>query len=461
MIDPNWQPNWHHFEIAEHLEKVERGEIDRLMIFMPPRHGKSQLASVLFPAWCMGRSPNMKIIASSYAAELAQDFGYQVRNTINETQYQSLFQTKLKEDSQAKGNWRTDEGGHYLAVGAGGGITGRGADLLIIDDPVKNRDEANSSVYRDKIYRWYTSTAYTRLHAGGRIVVIQTRWHDDDLSGRLLRENPGEWTVLNLPALANTDEQYRKTGEALWPAMYPKEALLRIKQNIGEDWEPLYQQDPIGLQGGSFKKEWIKRYEELPKLLNVRIIIDLASSEDQRAAENAILVIGQSLDRKRYILESWGDWGDENRRFTPDELVEKCYEFGDKWSKEYGQMKMHPESVGYQSTLKYDFQRKARQRSQEGKRVFTLEELKTPTNKSKDDKIEALAGPLSHGMIFFPHGGTSELENQLLRFPKGERVDRLDTLAMDLDIERRPSNVRAQMPRTTYDPNTGRVLAVR
>jgi hypothetical protein len=445
--------------IAEHLEKVERGEIDRLMIFMPPRHGKSELASVLFPAWYIGRNPGKQIIASSYSSELAQDFGYQVRNLISDQQYKGVFKCSLRADSQAKGNWRTEQGGQYVAVGVGGPITGRGADLLLIDDPIKNREEADSTVYRDKIMRWYTSTAYTRLHKGGSVVVIQTRWHDDDLSGRLLKENKGEWTVLNLPALAMEDEDHRSVGDPLWEEKYDKEALLRIKDNIGPDWSPLYQQEPIDVTDSEFRKEWIRRYDSPPDRLRVRVICDLASSEDKRSDENAICVVGQSADQRRYVLASWGDWEDEGRRFNPDEVIDKIYQMADDWAHIDPMLKIYVETVSYQRTLVYGLKEHARRRRSQGQKIYQVEELKTPTNKSKDDKIRGLIPYLSNNMIFLPHGGTAILEQQMLRFPKGQRVDRLDTLAMDLDLDRKPvrhgtRNLRPQQ----YDPQTGRVL---
>lgn len=447
---PYYKANWHHRVIADHLEKVETGEIDRLMIFMPPRHGKSELASVLFPSWYLGRNPDAKVIASSYSSELAQDFGYQVRNHIKDYAYQAVFNTNLKEDSQAKNNWRTEQGGHYMAVGAGGAITGRGADLLIIDDPVKNREEADSSTYRDKIYRWYTSTAYTRLHTGGRIVVIQTRWHDDDLSGRLLKENPGEWTVLCFPAIAVEEEEFRDVGEALWPEKYDLGALNRIKDNVSEDWSPLYQQSPIDLSNAEFKREWINRYETLPQLLKVRIIVDLASSEDKRSDENAILVIGEARDRKRYIIKSWGDWESEGRRFNPQEVIEKIYSLADQHYTLDNTLSINIETVSYQKTLQYWIKQHAQQRRHKGERIYRIEEIKTPTTKSKDDKIRALIPFLSNNMVFFPYGGTEELENQMMRFPKGQRVDRLDTLAMDLDLEKKPAPNNVRLPQPVY-----------
>ena len=197
--------------IAEKLEAVERGEIDRLMINMPPRHGKSELASRRFPAWFLGRHPNKSVIAASYNSDLAADFGRQVRNIVAAREYANLFETKLAEDSRAANRWNTDAGGSYVAAGVGTAITGGGADILLIDDPVKDREEADSEIQRQKVWDWYTSTAYTRLAPGGRIIVIQTRWHEDDLSGRLLVEQAkggDKWEILELPAI---------TSDGRWP----------------------------------------------------------------------------------------------------------------------------------------------------------------------------------------------------------------------------------------------------
>jgi hypothetical protein len=197
--NPEYQAAQHHRRIADKLEAVERGEIKRLMILMPPRHGKSELASRRFPAFYIGRNPGKQIIAASYNSDLANDFGREVRNIVAGPEFGALFQTSLAPDSSAANRWHTGHGGMYVAAGVGTAITGRGADVLLIDDPFKDREEADSELRRQRVWDWYTSTAYTRLMPGGAIVVINTRWHDDDLSGKLLAEadNGGDqWEVL-------------------------------------------------------------------------------------------------------------------------------------------------------------------------------------------------------------------------------------------------------------------------
>ena len=458
IMNPTYQPSWHHFEIAEKLEAVANGEIDRLMLFLPPRHGKSELASVMFPAWLMGRDPTKKIIAASYSAELAQDFGYRVRNIINDQQYEAIFDTKLRDDSKAKNNWRTEQDGQYVAVGVGGPITGRGADILLLDDVVKNREEADSSTYQEKILRWYTSTAYTRLHKGGAVVLIMTRWSDGDLAGKLLAQNPDEWTVVNFPAIATKDERYRKTGEPLWPERYDIDSLLRIKNNIGPDWAPLYQQEPFDLQDAEFKRGWIKYWGEgqkaLPKVLRVRIIVDLASSSDTRSDENAILVVAEDATRTRYVLESWGDWLTENRRCNPEEIIERIYYYADTYSDIDPHLTINVETVSYQRTLMFWLKEYGRKRA--GK-VYRVNEIKTPTTKTKEDKIRGLIPFFSNDMIYFPQRKAEELIQQIMRFPKGDRVDRLDTLAMDLELEQRPTR-KIKVPSLKFDPTSGRVI---
>lgn len=240
ILDKNYKPNWHHEQIASALEKVESGEIKRLLIQMPPRHGKSQLASINFPAWYLGRNPNKEIITASYSSDLAIDFGSKTRDVVNDEIYKDIFETRLKQDEQNKAKWRTNDKGSYTSVGVGGPLTGRGANILIIDDPLKNREEAESETMRKKVWDWYTSTAYTRLEKNGAIIVIMTRWHLDDLAGRLLdyEQHGGEhWEVISFPAIAEDDERFRKKGEALWESKYDLNALLNIKQNIGAyDW---------------------------------------------------------------------------------------------------------------------------------------------------------------------------------------------------------------------------------
>ena len=259
--NPAYQRAQHHAQIAAKLEAVERGEIDRLMIFMPPRHGKSELASKRFPAWCLGRDPKRQIIAASYNSDLANDFGRNVRNIVAEPEFRQVFPTvTLAADSQAANRMNTNHGGAYVAAGVGTAVTGRGAHIALIDDPFKDREEADSERRRELVWDWYRSTLYTRLMPGGAIVLIQTRWHEDDLAGRLLDQDAGQWEVLELPAI---DDQ----GAALWPDWYPVETLERIKATVGpREWSALYQQRPQPDEGTFFRREWFNEWKQLPYL---------------------------------------------------------------------------------------------------------------------------------------------------------------------------------------------------
>lgn len=250
----------HHKLICDKLEAVERGENDRLMIFMPPRHGKSELASKRFPAWCLGRDPARQIIAASYNSELAADFGRNVRNIVAEPEFGEVFPgVTLAQDSHAAARLNTNHGGAYVAAGVGTAVTGRGAHIALIDDPFKDREEADSERRRDLVWDWYRSTLFTRLMPGGAIVLIQTRWHEDDLAGRLLASE-SDWDVLELPALDND-------GKALWPEWYDEAALARIKATIGpREWSALYQQRPQPDEGTFFQRGWFKEWEKLPQL---------------------------------------------------------------------------------------------------------------------------------------------------------------------------------------------------
>ena len=220
-FNPDYQAGWVHKDICQRLEEFSKDVTEkkspRLMLFMPPRHGKSTLASVAFPAWHLGRNPQHEFISCSYSGSLAMAFSRKVRGLLREDGFKSAFKTRLDPQSQSAEAWLTTGGGGFVAAGVGGGITGKGAHILVIDDPVKNRDDAESSNARESTWDWYTSTAYTRLAPGGGVLVILTRWHDDDLAGRLLKaaaDNGEQWEVVNYPARAEVDEQFRKTGEA-------------------------------------------------------------------------------------------------------------------------------------------------------------------------------------------------------------------------------------------------------
>jgi hypothetical protein len=285
---PSFELAHHHNLILSKLEGVERGQISRLMIFLPPRHGKSLIASALFPSWYLGRRPDRHVIFASYGQELADDFGRRVRNFIVDPIHQAIFpDCRFSEDSTAAHRFGTTRGGLYYAVGRGGPITGRGANLLIIDDPIKDREEANSETIRRSLHEWFASVAYTRLAPGGAVVIIQTRWHEDDLAGWLLREHASEnWDVLSLPAIAEQNEKFRREGEPLWPERFSLETLNRIRDAIGgAAWASLYQQRPAAAEGAIFKRHWWQIYR-LPLTVAMNRIIQSWDTAYKRGTEN-------------------------------------------------------------------------------------------------------------------------------------------------------------------------------
>ena len=294
---PDYDMGWMHERICDELEDFLQAVIDRqsprLMITCPPRSGKSQLASRHFPAYALGRYPDLSIIATSYSADLASRMNRDVQRIMSEESYARIFpESSLNEKnvrSTAQGSYLRNSDifeivgrrGVYRSAGVGGGVTGMGANICILDDVLKDRASADSPTIRQNIWDWYTSTLYTRLAPGGGIIVMNTRWHEDDLSGRLLdaqaRGEGDVWRVVNFPAIAEVDEPpYRKKGEALHPARYPLEQLLKIKETIGSrDWEALYQQRPVPDGGAIFREEWLQRTwrpDELPERFDSLVI---------------------------------------------------------------------------------------------------------------------------------------------------------------------------------------------
>ena len=247
------RPARHHELLLSKLESLSRGDIDRLLVLMPPGSAKSTYTSVLFPVWWFVVHPRSSVIAASHTADLAVSFGRQVRSLVGE--HHGYLGYSLASDSRGSGRWRTDRGGEYFATGVRGPLIGRRADLLIIDDPIKSHTEAESKWHRDRIWDWYRADLITRLKPKGRLAVIMTRWHEDDLAGRLLCSSSDNWDVLCLPALAEEDDPLgRQMGEALWPEWEDRGALLRKRASIGErGWSALFQQRPRPMQGGLFK----------------------------------------------------------------------------------------------------------------------------------------------------------------------------------------------------------------
>lgn len=276
-IFPEMQVNWHHRVICSYLDRWVSGELTRLMIFAPPRTGKSQLVSRILPAYLFSRRPDCRVIATSYSASLAQKMNRDVQRLMSGPEWAELdLEAQLpdpRRDNVVRNNTEfglLGSSGGYVCAGVGGPITGVGADYAIVDDPVKNSADAQSSVVQEGLLSWYRSTLFTRLQHPGSVLVMNTRWSPRDLAGRLLEAEGDKWTVVTLPAVAEGDlppYDPRQPGEALWPDRFPLERLRDIRESVGSKWwASLYQQDPRDDETAIFRRDWLRTYDTLPDL---------------------------------------------------------------------------------------------------------------------------------------------------------------------------------------------------
>lgn len=272
---PSYDRQWFHTLIADKCQRLLEGTLgtDRLMLFVPPQHGKSEIVSRKFPAWALGINPLLKIVGSSYSADLAEQFSRSIQRTIDSSEYKEVFPNTYLNNQNVthdkKRGWvrKVDMfetvgfGGFYKAVGVGGSLTGTPADIGIIDDPVKDALEAGSQTYRDRVWDWYNDVFYSRLHNRSKQILIMTRWHEDDLAGRLLEHEPEKWTVVSIPAIRedeSSQEDPRKIGEALWEDMHSLERLLDVEKRSPRTFAALYQQRPTIAGGNIVKREWFR-----------------------------------------------------------------------------------------------------------------------------------------------------------------------------------------------------------
>ncbi len=283
----------HHRIIAEKLEKIATGELKRLIVNMPPRHSKSEFASYLMPAWFLGRNPKLKIIQATHNTELAVRFGRKVRNLIETESYYEIFpETKLKADDKAAGRWGTEAGGEYFAAGVGAAVTGRGADLFIIDDPHSEQDALSEGAF-DNAYEWYTSGPRQRLQPGGAIILVMTRWGTKDLTGKLMKAQANdvmsdEWEVVEFPAIMPSDKP-------LWPEFWNKDDLLKVKAALPvAKWNAQWQQQPTATEGAIVKREWWQPWEkeDVPPVKYIMQSYDTAFSKKETADYSAITTWG-------------------------------------------------------------------------------------------------------------------------------------------------------------------------
>ena len=288
---PEFIEGKHHKKISEKFNKLAKGEIKRLIINMPPRHTKSEFASYLLPSWMVGRKPDLKIIQTTHTTELAIRFGRKAKLLIDSPEYQQVFKTRLREDSQAAGKWETEQGGEYYAAGVGSAITGRGADLLIIDDPHSEQDALNVQAL-ERAYEWYTSGPRQRLQPGGAIVVVMTRWNMKDLTGMLLKSQKelksDKWEVIEFPAIM-------PSGKPVWPQYWKLDELESVKASLSlGKWNAQWMQNPTAEEGSLIKREWWQVWDKgyIPPLQHIIQSYDTAYLKKETSDYSAITTWG-------------------------------------------------------------------------------------------------------------------------------------------------------------------------
>lgn len=442
--DKNYDPQWFQEEIAKALEAVERGEIKRLIIEMPPRHGKSELCTIKFPAFALGKKPSREIITSSYADDLSRKFGGECRDLMNEPSYKAIFpDVSLREDTKAKNFWRVtytkdkqiEQGGGYMAVGVGGPATGSGADIFIIDDPIKNKEEAYSETMREKVWDWYTHVARTRLEKDAAIIIIMTRWHEDDLVGRVLERSEigGEpWTRITFKAIADEDEEHRKSGEALWSTKYSTEDLHNTRIEIGEQaWFALYQQTPRSIETQQFRPEWMKKTftdkDIESKTLNRFVTIDVADADKEGADYTGTSVVDWDQDNNWYLQHI------KRHRLNILGLIDHIFEIWINWK---------PMKIGVEKkAFEYQVKPLLKERSEQTGIYPVVVELEHGGRQKEARILGALQGRFENGKIYYKEHARDDseaLKAELFTFPKGKYDDLMDSLAYIEQIGARP-----------------------
>jgi len=431
LTNPRYRSNWHHEIIAKELEAMERGEAQWkvLILMLPPRSGKSELASIDFPAWYLGRNPDKEIITASYSGDLAIDFGGKTRNLIDGEEYELIFPgISLRADEKSKSKWRTNQNGSYISTGIGGPLTGRGANCLLIDDPIKNREEADSKLIREKQWDWFTSTAYTRLQPDGKVVLILTRWHLDDLAGRIMQneELSSRTEVISFSAIAEKDDKYRKKGEVLWPERYSLEEVLSIKKSIGvSNFASLYQQKPILSENQEFKQEWFS-YTNWEDTLHERtrnfMTIDTAISQKAAADYTGITCNFVGIDG-RWRIKTY------QKRVDPKQLIDLIFDLNERDGYEI----IGIEETIYLQAIKPFLDDEMRRRNK-FLNIFPLKHNQI----AKETRIRGLIPRYETNSIIHIKGMCEGLEEELLTFPKGVHDDVLDSLAYQVQIANPP-----------------------
>ena len=412
----------HHKIMADAFERVANGSLKRLIINMPPRHTKSEFASYLFPAWYLGKFPHKKIIQTAHTAELATNFGRKVRNLVATPDYQALFPTKLSSDSKAAGRWNTNKGGDYFAIGVGGAVTGKGADVLIIDDPHSEQEamQGNPAVF-DRVYEWYSSGPRQRLQPGGSIIIVMTRWSKRDLTGQIInnsvKREGDEWETIEFPALM-------PSGKPLWSEFWSQKELEAIKNEIPvSKWEAQYQQNPTSEEGAIIKRDMWQIWEkdEPPKCEFIIQSWDTAFEKNNRADYSACTTWGvfyktdsDGFDTTHIILL---DAFKERLEFP--ELKKKAQELYKDWSPDA--LIVEKKAAG--APLIYEMRRMG----------IPLQEYTPSKGSDKIARVNAISDLFASGFVWCPNKRwAEEVMEECASFPNGEHDDLVDSTSQAL-----------------------------
>jgi predicted phage terminase large subunit-like protein len=419
---PGFISGKHHQIMASAFERVAKGELKRLIINMPPRHTKSEFASYLLPAWFLGRFPEKKIIQTAHTAELAVGFGRKVRNLVSSEAFSRVFDTKLSTDSKAAGRWNTHAGGDYFAIGVGGAVTGKGADLLIIDDPHSEQEakQGNPAVY-DNVYEWYTSGPRQRLQPGGAIIIVMTRWSKRDLTGQILKNSEkdgvNDWEVIEFPAIL-------PSGTPLWPGFWKKEELEAIKAEIPvSKWEAQYQQNPTSEEGAIIKREYWRIWESdtAPQCEYVIQSWDTAFEKSNRADYSACTTWGvfQHPDKMGNMRANIIALDAFKSRMEFPELKQKAFEMYNEWTPDT--LIVEKKAAG--APLIYELRQTG----------ILLEEYTPGKGSDKIARVNAISDLFASGVVWCPDTRwADELMEELAAFPNGDHDDLVDSSSQAL-----------------------------
>ena len=410
---PDFIQGDHHKKIADQFNRLARGDINRLIINMPPRHTKSEFASFLLPAWMIGKNPKLKIIQTTHTAELAVRFGRKAKTLIDSEDYQKIFQTRLREDSQAAGRWETEQGGEYFAAGVGGAITGRGADLLIIDDPHSEQDAMNPEAL-ERAYEWYTSGPRQRLQPGGKIVVVMTRWSVKDLTAQLIKSSAeakaDQWELIEFPAIL-------PTNQAVWPEYWKLSELESVKASLSvQKWNAQWMQNPTAEEGSIIKREWWRVWDKpyIPPLDHVIQSYDTAFLKKETADYSAITTWGvfrlnEDSEPNLILLDAYKE------RLEFPELKRKALEQYTYWN---------PETVIIEAKasglpLTYELR----------KMGIPVVNFTPSKGNDKHARVNAVAPLFESGQIWAPDQKfAEEVVEECAAFPYGDNDDLVDSM---------------------------------